>query len=159
MSKNIKDITYLTPREKKDYLETIREDERDLTESKTSEYHSVRNRDTNLLRKNITKNKKVLEEKSAPIVSDREKDDRYKRAKFLEEEIRKGMPTKDEMMGNRIKNPDGSFHYVADPKIVDRHIEWTKRTEPLVREWKRIKRTLEPDDPSITNVEQLRNLH
>ena len=66
------------------------------------------------------------------------------------------MPTKDEMMGIKHKKPDGSIYYVADPKIVDRNVNWTLNNTSVIREWKRIKRTLEPDNPDVTNVEQLR---
>lgn len=154
-----KDITYLTPKERNEYLNKIKNAEQELAETKTSEFAAIRNRDKSTIVNEMNRAKQILEEKTPPNVSDRERNDRYTRLKIIEEKIKEGMPTKDEMMGKKIKHPDGSYHYEAIPNIVDKNIAWTLKNDQLVREWKRIKATLDPDNPSATNVEQLRDPH
>jgi len=156
---NRKDVFFLRPEEKRELENRIKSSERYLQTYKSSEFRAERDRDVSSIHEQIKKDKKTLSELSAPPVTSKDKTLLYSRCKELEKQIKVGMPTKDEMMGKRKTNPNKSKYQEAESSVVEKNIKWTLSKEPLVREWKRIKRTLEPDDPTVTDVEQLRKIH
>ena len=74
-----------------------------------------------------------------------DKDAAAKEAKFLEGKIKEGMPTYDEM-----HNPENH------PGAVMKNFHWQKKNAPVIKRWKAIQRTLEPNDPTISSVERFR---
>lgn len=112
------------------------------------------------LRKEINTTKRNMEKHNPKEVDSKTKDMLWKRAKELERLIQDGMPTFDEMKGNRRIHPDtGKVFYETNSYNVDKNIAWEHKNAGNVREWKQIMRTLEPDDPKIANVERLRKGH
>lgn len=69
-----------------------------------------------------------------------------KEAALLSEEIKRGMPTKDEMI-----------HPQKHPGAIRKNQMWEKNNRQKIERWKMIKRTLEHDDPGASNVEILRS--
>lgn len=151
-----KDVSYLSPQERQEREQRIKSAENYLQNYKFSSFRTERERDITPILRQLKEDKKILSELSAPTVSNQEKNALLKQCRKLEKNIKIGMPTFDEMMGKRKTNPDKSKYQEAIPSIVDKNIKWTLAKNPLVREWKRIKRILEPDDPNATNVENLR---
>lgn len=74
-----------------------------------------------------------------------EKDKLYAEAKALEEKIKEGMCSRDEM-NNPSKNPG----------CIRKHYEWERRNKQDIQRWKQIQRQLEHADPTISNIERLR---
>lgn len=150
------DVSYLGPQERQEREQRIKSTENYLQNYKSSSFRTERDRDITPILRQLKEDKKVLSELSAPVVSNQEKNKLLKRCRELETNIKIGMPTFDEMMGKRKTNPNKSKYQEAIPSIVDKNIKWTLKNEPSVREWQRIKRTIEPDNPNSTNVENLR---
>jgi hypothetical protein len=73
------------------------------------------------------------------------KDKLYKEAKALEDKLRQGMPSREEMR----KNPPGT---------VGEWMRYEKANKKDILKWKNIQQMLEPtsDDPDLSNVERLR---
>lgn len=69
------------------------------------------------------------------------KDKVYKQARELEEKIKQGMLSKEEM-----RNAGNARA----------HLEWEQRNARAIEEWKQARRRLEPNDPNASNIEQLR---
>lgn len=86
-----------------------------------------------------------MEESAPPDVSGGTKDALAERAKVLEEKIRDGMLSHEEMR----RNPVGA---------VGRHSRWEKANKHRILEYKNIVRLLEHDndDPDVSNIERLR---
>lgn len=89
---------------------------------------------------------KTIREGSPSRISGTTKDKLVAEAKRLSDLIKEGMPTYDEM-----KDP------VRNPGAIRKNILWEKRNIHNIQEWKQLQRQLEPDDPTISNVERLRN--
>lgn len=135
--------------------------ERWLKTHRNSEFSAVRGADETFARRTIRKCDEMLRLRKAPVVDEMQKDKMARRVKYLEQKIKEGMPTRDEMMGKRHSHADNpnSKYEEAVPSIVSRHIAWSKANDLRVKEWKRLKRILEPDNPEATNVEMLRKIH
>lgn len=73
------------------------------------------------------------------------KDQIAQEAKFLEGRITEGMPSYDEM--NRPEKHPGA---------VMKHHLWEKRNASVIHRWKQLKRRLDPNDPTVSNIESLR---
>lgn len=86
-----------------------------------------------------------LEDVAPPKVSGQAKDALNVRRQELEDKIRIGMVTEEEMR----RNPTGSVY---------KHMKWEKENIFNILEWKNIKKVLEPDseDPELCSVELLR---
>ena len=92
----------------------------------------------------------ILNEKAPKTLTAKEKDDLANRMEELEDIIKKDMPTQSEMW--RRPGIDG----MDSDRAVRKNMHWEKTTGKAVGEWKSIARTLDPDDPSASNVERLR---
>ncbi|MFA5234524.1 MAG: hypothetical protein WC390_09010 [Sulfurimonas sp.] len=132
-----------------------------LKTHRNSEFRAVREADESQARKIIRRCDELLKQRSAPAIDELTKDKMARRIKYLETKIREGMPSRDEMMGKRHSNPDNpnSKYQEAIPNVVDRHIKWSLANAVRIKEWKRLKRVIEPDSPESTNVENLRKPH
>lgn len=73
------------------------------------------------------------------------KDKMAKRAKELEKSFTEGMPSYDEMWDLK--------HHPGAPQ---KNLNWQKRNARAIQEWKQIKRSLEPEDPTASSIETLR---
>jgi hypothetical protein len=98
------------------------------------------------LHKEIKQMKKVLDEQAPhPYETGAEKDAAAKRAHEILEEMKIGMPSKQEMRRNR----DGSVH---------KHMKWEKANKAKILERREIIKRLnwDSDDPDLTNYEKYR---
>ena len=93
----------------------------------------------------LTRIKQSLTKQSPPEVPGLVKDKLAAEAKALEETIRPGMLSQEEMR----KNPAGS---------VGLHMKWEKAKKAAIMRWKNIQQILEPssDDPDLSNLEKIR---
>lgn len=126
-------------REKKELEQTIKE----------SEYWGAGTRasvDKAILRQQIGKIDHALVEGTAKNLGSNGKDKAVTMARRLEKEIKLGMPSYDEMQALE-----------KYPGAVRKHYMWEKKNAKNIEQWKYIKRTLEPNDPTVSNVEQLRS--
>lgn len=73
------------------------------------------------------------------------KDIMSKETKILEERIKEGMPSSDEM--NRPEKHPGA---------VMKHHLWSKNNAALIHRWKQLRRRLDPSNPTVSNIESLR---
>ena len=108
------------------------------------------------LRRQAAKLKKTIARRTPPQVDGKVKNELYARAKALEREITRDMPTRDEMMGKRRIGSDGKPYVVPAEQAIQKQMAWQVKQAGNVREWKQIMRLLDPLDPGITNVERLR---
>lgn len=151
----------LSPAQKAEYEQKIKQAERFLATHKNSPFKRVRELDEGFAQSEIRKYKKILAERTAPEVDGKERDRIARRAKYLEAKIKEGMPTRDEMMGKRHSDPDNPNrkYQEAIPSIVDRNTKWMLANAARIKEWKHLKRILDPTNPGACNVEQLRKIH
>lgn len=154
-------VNLLNPGQKRDIEGKIESLERFLKEHKNSSFKRIREADEGFARQELKRYRAMLAARTAPAVSGTDRDKVVRRVKYLETKIRDGMPTKDEMMGKRHSNPGqpNSKYQEAIPSVVDQHMKWEAKNAGNIREWKHLKRILEPDNPDATNVEQLRKIH
>ena len=136
----------LTEGEKKDIMGQRQEIQTTLNEVKQyGRGTGAEQIDTAQLQKKIDHYDKVLEDGSAPRVRGAHKDSMAKRAEELATTIQQGMPTRFEM-----------DHPSKAPGAVHKHMMWDKRNKANIKEFKNIQRTLEPNDPTATDVERFR---
>ncbi|MBW2086665.1 MAG: hypothetical protein JRI54_11660 [Deltaproteobacteria bacterium] len=147
---------YLTPVEIRERKRVIANLEAVLKNSVHSIYKSERNIDRKAIMEKIRENKKVLNERTAPRVSGLEKNRLLRRAEELEKKIKQGMLTKDEFMGTRKTNDYGHKYQEASEENIRKEMRWQVEKAPLVREWQKIMRIIDPDNPNSSNVERLR---
>ena len=131
----------LRPREVQEIEHEIRMGEAQLADN------SVEGRisDKKTVKKRVARLKKALEESACHPVPEKHRDEMAKNIAVLEESIREGMPSRDEMM----RNPPGA---------VGKNIKWQRSKKHLVFAWKRAMAQLHygTDDPDTCNVERLR---
>lgn len=98
------------------------------------------------LQREVRQMKKVLDEQAPhPYETSAEKDAAAKRSRELLEEIKVGMPSKQEMRRNR----DGSVH---------KHMKWEKANKSKILEMRELDKRLnwDSDDPDLTSYEKHR---
>lgn len=105
--------------------------------------------DRGLLDRQLRKKEEILDrdERLRPKTA-AEKDKMMRRAKELEAQIRKEMPSYNEMW----RKPGT----VEMEHAIRKHQAFEAKQGQAVREWKDIQNRLEPDDPSAGNIERLR---
>ena len=148
---------YLNPDQREYYKQLVKSDDRALERVKTSQFNSVRAMDTGEIIRRKRKNQKILNERTAPKIEDRDKNKAWARFKELKEELKGALMNKNDM--HPIKTINGKI--VADMDTAKNNaFELVKRIESgqddKIREYRDLARLLEPDDPNIGNVEQLR---
>lgn len=126
--------------EKRDLENQLKEMDREKWGAGTS-----RSVDRSKVRKDIRRIEMALIGGSPKRMTGKTKDNYVKKAKQLEEKIKEGMPTTDEMLRPH-----------KHPGAIRKQFEWEKRNGKAIREWKNIRRRLEPSDPTVSNVERLR---
>lgn len=107
--------------------------------------HVLQGVDVGALGKQLRGLRKMYDTQAPTEYKDDKKDAARKRQKYLEEQIKRGMCTSEEMR----KNPPGA---------VGKHQRWEKNQKKHILEWKNIKLRLNVGntDPDIANVEMLR---
>ncbi len=93
----------------------------------------------------IRKLDSAIREGSPSHVSGQKKDELSRRNRELEEKIREGMPTSEQM-----RRP------WKHPGTIPQNVEWERRNKGLINEWRQNQRMLEPHDPNASSVERLR---
>lgn len=155
----VRDITYLSPQQKEHYLAKIKHIDYllNLKESgNTTKYDSTKSLDVVELRRKKEALLKKIENLSAPKVDDVKKNAMYKRLKEIKRILKINMPTKDEMMGERHRKADKTYYQKATESAIKKHMAWQEKNAALCREYKRIMRVFEPDNPNAGNIELLR---
>lgn len=102
--------------------------------------------DTSGIKREIEAIDRKIEEGQAPKVSGKAKDALAEEARALEEKIKEGMPTRDELWAKRGEAPG----------IARKQLNWELRNASNIARWKQIKRRLEAGDPTCSNIEMLR---
>jgi hypothetical protein len=99
--------------------------------------------DKAVIKSQIRRFDRVLEEAKPGRLSGTQKDALVKREKELIEFFQQGLPTKYEM-----------DHPGKCPGAVRKHQRWSSRCKPYINEWRNIQRTLRPGEE--VSIEQLR---
>jgi hypothetical protein len=103
--------------------------------------------DKNKLKAEINRYDAILNAGAPKRVSGTQKDAMVAEAARLAGEMQKNMPTQDEM--DHPGNP-------RNAGAVQKHLKWEQRNLKNIQDYKTIMRTLEPDDPTNTNIDRLR---
>ena len=101
--------------------------------------------DKGRIQQEINRYDTILKDGAPKQVRGTNKDNLIAEARGLEEKMQKNMPTLDEMN-----------HPEKNPGAVQKHIKWGERNKENVSRFKEIMRTVEPDDPTATNIDKLR---
>lgn len=137
----------LTPTEREELLQEKRALEHGIVEGERERWGEGTSRsvDNAHVKRQIEHLNRAVASRTPKSLSGMEKDQIARRAREIEDRIKEGMCTKDEMLSPH-KNPGA----------VRKHFEWEKRNKNLIREWKLAQRKLEPNDPTVSNIERLR---
>jgi hypothetical protein len=103
--------------------------------------------DKNKLKAEINRYDAILHAGAPKRVSGTQKDAMVAEAARLAGEMQKNMPSQDEM-----------DHPAKNPGAVQKHLKWEQRNLKNIQDYKTIMRTLEPDDPTNTNIDRLRKI-
>jgi hypothetical protein len=134
----------LTPSEKSGLLDEKHELQGTLKE--TQQYGrgtAAEQLDQAALQRQINNIDRVIAEREPPRLSGAKKDEMSKEAEQIENELREGMPTRDEM-----RFP------AKNPGAVRKHMAWSNKNAQRIERYRYIQRVLNPDDPR--SVENLR---
>ena len=134
----------LTPAEKGGLLDEKHELQGTLKE--TQQYGkgtAAEQLDQAALQRQIDHIDKVIADREPPKLRGAQKDEMAKEAEQLENEMREGMPTRDEM-----RFP------AKNPGAVRKHMAWGTKNAQRIERYRYIQRVLNPDDPR--SVENLR---
>ena len=101
--------------------------------------------DIGALKKQATHIDRMIHDGAPKTPRGAKKDEAQSRAEELKKTIMEGMPSKGEM-----------DHPSKHPGALHKHINWSKRTDAAVREYKEIQRRLNPSDPTAVDIERLR---
>jgi hypothetical protein len=88
---------------------------------------------------------RAIHEGTPQVSSGVQKDKMLAESREIEEKLKEGMPTYDEMQAPE-KNPGA----------VMKNFQWERKNAVLIQRWKRLQRTLAPHDPTVSNVERFR---
>ena len=102
--------------------------------------------DKGRIRQEIARYDAIINAGSPKVARGLSKDRMVAEAKELEAAMQKNMPSRFEM-----------DHPERNPGAVQKHLKWEKRNMANIPRYKEIMRTLEPDDPTATNIDRLRN--
>jgi len=136
----VKEILSTTERE------VLQGERRELQDALKNEYGvgtSAQQIDKDKIKKQIDNIDRAIADREPPKVRGAEKDAMAKESERIEEELREGMPTRDEMR-----------YPVRNPGAVRKHMNWDKRNSEKIERYRYIQRVLNPDDPR--SVENLR---
>lgn len=134
----------LTPAEKGGLLDEKRELQGTLKETQLyGKGTAAEQLDQAALQRGIDHIDKVIADREPPRLSGTKKDEMAKEAEQIENELREGMPTRDEM-----RFP------AKNPGAVRKHMGWSDRNAQRIERYRYIQRVLNPDDPR--SVENLR---
>jgi hypothetical protein len=104
--------------------------------------------DTAVLERQLQKKERILDRDDSLVARGAQKDKLSSRAKELEQKIRSEMPTRNEMWA-KPGTLDGE-------RAVQKNMAFEAKHGAAVREWQDIQSRLEPEDPSVCNVERIR---
>jgi len=98
--------------------------------------------DQAVIKKQIDRIDRAIADREPPKLRGADKDSMAKEAEEIEQELREGMPTKNEM-----------DHPGSNPGAVRKHMNWDKRNQEKIERYRYIQRCLNPEDPrSIENL-------
>jgi hypothetical protein len=134
----------LSSSEKENLLDQKRELQYTLKE--TQQYGkgtSAEQIDQTKIQRQITQIDQTIQDREPPKLKGSQKDELAEEAKRIEEELREGMPTRDEM----------SFP-AKNPGAVRKHMNWSAKNVQRIERYRYIQRVINPDAPR--SVENLR---
>lgn len=123
------------------------EDQLNIIKSKESTAAS--GLDVTKIRSSLNKKKNVLVQDESMVAKGNKKDVMAKRAKVLEGQFMKDMPSYAQMWPSKHWGPDHERH-------VRQQMNFDKNHGDKVREWKDIQRCLDPDNPEAGSIERIR---
>ena len=134
-------------------LEGLKEEKRELEvalrEAESGEYGQGTKAagavDTAAMKRQIAKLDKAIHDGQPPKVSAIDKDALIKEANEIRERLKIGLPTRFEM-----------DHPAKAPGAVGKHLNWQARNAKDLKRYREIMQTVEPDDPTATDIEKLR---
>ncbi len=122
--------------------------------------------DPQAMRQELKQYEKDLERGSPIKMSPAARNSLWKKAKRLKDEFTVGMLTSDELHPVRHREivEDGTvktavvadYDKMNETKAVERNAAWYKKNEGKTREFKRIMKVLEPDNPNVSDYERFR---
>lgn len=116
--------------------------------------------DKDLIMRDIQNLERNLKAITPQEVSGADKDKMLKRAKLLAGRISDGMPTSDEMLGKAVTiKGSPTAGRKEDESIVQKHLDWQKRTAKDQQEYSRIMRQVDPNNEDAGSIELLRAVH
>ena len=111
------------------------------------------------IRKEIAKDQKLIADHSPRKLRGEKSNKAYKEAKLLAEKIKKAMPRVSEYYQRQPKDSDGHSKVSDFDRAVRQQMEF--QTNPEIKQaiirYKNIMRRIDPDHPTITNIEALRD--
>ena len=111
------------------------------------------------IRKEIDRDKKLIENHSPKRLRGAKQNKAYKEAQVLAEKIKEAMPRVGEYYQRSPKDSDGHTKKSEFDKVVRQQMKF--QTDPRIKQmiirYKNIMRRIDPDDPTISNIEALRN--
>ena len=139
---------------REDQVESYNQEARRLRDTLNAPQH-IRNQvqDMSNLRAQLQRLDKVIETSTPRPYAPTERDAVVRRNAEIEEQIKAGMPTAEEMRR-------------APPGAVDKHMDWEKRNKTLILEWKNIQRRMRATEceggvvepgKDLANIERLRS--
>jgi hypothetical protein len=149
-------IDYLTGDEIKRYEHELEKIEFALKNIKNSPYSTERSMDIKPMLQQKQKIEKLLNKKRPPELNTEKKNKLWRRAKELENMIKRDMPKKSQMSGKYVVH--GTGHTVeTDEFDVRQQVEWTKRTRKWIDEYRNICRILDPYNRKLISIERMRS--
>ncbi len=151
MAKKI-DLTLATPQQCTEIRQEINHLERMLESDKRS--RSPKIQDVEEFKAEISKKKKMLEAHAPKALRGKNKDKAFKRAKELGKFIEEQMPkSKDYFKQGPKRGCDNDFDRTVRQQII---FQTDPKIQKAIHEYKNLMGRLEPNDPTIRNIERLR---
>lgn len=131
-------------------LRGLREEQREIESTlKTVEEHGkgtpAESIDRSALGRQLNRIKEVIKDGEPGKLSGVQKDKIAERAAQLEESLKRGICSRDEME-NLKRNPGAPL----------KNLRWQRENAQVVREWRQTQRVLNPGDPTSGNLDRLR---
>lgn len=134
----------LSPAEKSALIEQRRELEATVKEHESyGKGTAAEQLDLGKVKQEIAYIDRAIAEREPPKLRGNDKDKMLKEAESIEDQLRQGMPTREEM-----RFPG------KNPGAVRKHMGWIKRNQELIERYRTIQKTVNPHDPR--SVENLR---
>lgn len=144
--------TFLSDKQIRDIKADIASEERMLRNPDTSKYIMDRGE----ILKGISKKQKILHDHVPEKLTGESANKLYAHAKKLAAWIAEYQPTKKELFRKPVSESDDHTKIMDFERAVKHQVEWMKKGQKAVETYRYIMRRLDPENPNIGSVEQLR---